>query len=148
MLRLSKLADYGVVIIGTLAQRKEPLMNATRLAELTTLPSPTVAKLLKRMAKVGIVSAVRGAAGGYKLARPANEITTAELVEAVDGPIAITECAIDMKYPCEHASGCPVFGRWTPLNIKIRQAFAEVTLDQLIHTPQVGCGSCGGNGAC
>lgn len=132
MLRLSKLADYGVVIIATLALRKEPLMNATRLAEITTLPGPTVAKLLKRMAKAGIVSAVRGAAGGYRLAKPAKEITTIDLIEAVDGPIAITSCAQHMKAPCEHSGACPVYGRWSPLNARVREAFRDVTLDQLI----------------
>ncbi len=133
MLRLSKLADYGVVIVATLALKNEPLMNATRLAELTHLPAPTVAKLLKRMAKVGIVSAMRGAAGGYRLARPATEITTAQLIEAVDGPISITSCAQHLKSPCEHEHSCPVFGRWSPLNAKVSQAFADVTLDELIN---------------
>lgn len=133
MLRLSKLADYGVVIIATLALKKEPLLNVTRLAELTSLPAPTVAKLLKRMAKAGIVGAVRGAAGGYRLARPASQITTAELIEAVDGPISITSCAQHMKSPCEHEQACPVFGRWSPLNRKVHEAFAGVTLDELIN---------------
>lgn len=134
MLRLSKLADYGVVIIATLALRNEPLMNAARLAQLTTLPGPTVAKLLKRMAKVGMVSAVRGAAGGYRLAKPASAISVNELIEAVDGPISITSCAQHIKSPCEHAGSCPVFGRWAPLNAKVREASSEVTLDQLINT--------------
>lgn len=151
MLRLSKLADYGVVIIATLALRNEALMNATRLAELTTLPGPTVAKLLKRMAKVGIVTATRGAAGGYRLARPASEITVDELIEAVDGPISITSCAQHIKSPCEHAGSCPVFGRWSPLNAKVREAFKEVTLDQLISIPVTdghNCGTAGENLAC
>lgn len=133
MLRLSKLADYGVVIIATLALRNEPLMNATRLAELTTLPGPTVAKLLKRMARAGIVAATRGAAGGYRLARPASQITTVELIEAVDGPISITSCAQHIKAPCEHAHACPVFGRWAPLNARVREAFSDVTVEQLIQ---------------
>ncbi len=147
MLRLSKLADYGVVIVATLALRNEPLMNATRLAELTTLPGPTVAKLLKRMAKAGIVSATRGAAGGYRLARPARDITTVELIEAVDGPISLTSCAQHIKAPCEHANACPVFGRWSPLNAKVREAFKAVTLDQLISAEYSFAGTSTAEGA-
>ena len=134
MLKLSKLADYGVVILATMARQQDKMMTATRVAELTTLPVPTVSKLLKRMAKVGLLNATRGAAGGYKLARPANEIPVATIIEAVDGPIKIAGCVGPHPEHCGHEHACAIFGRWEPINIAVNSAFNEVKLTDMIRS--------------
>lgn len=132
MLKLSKLADYGVVILATLARHPDRLMTATKVAELTTLPVPTVSKLLKRMAKMGVLSATRGAAGGYRLARPASQISTDAIIAAVDGPIKIAGCVGPKPEHCEHQQACAIYGRWNPINEAVQRAFSKVSLADLI----------------
>lgn len=140
MLRMSKLADYAFIILSHMALKKEAVWSASALAEETLLPLPTVAKLMKLLAKGGIVTAQRGAQGGYSLARPAPKITIAQIIEAVDGPITLTECAGQAKGkdPCLCAAGgdCLVKEGWGRVNAAIRQALQNVTLLDLVpaHT--------------
>lgn len=138
MMRLSKLADYAVVILSALALRPESQHAATKLADYTRLPVPTVAKVLKRMAKANIVYASRGAAGGYRLTKPATEVTIAEIVEAIDGPIAIMSCVGEKvkEEPCGREDVCPIYGRWEPLNEAINRVFSTITLQQLVLSEQ------------
>jgi len=99
MIILSKLADYGVILATHLATHPERQETAAAIAAATRLPPATVAKLLKALAHAGLASATRGAAGGYRLARPAVEISVAEVVAAIDGDIGMTQCSI-------HADDC------------------------------------------
>lgn len=141
MLRLNKLADYSVVIMATMASRQEGLLTAIHLAELTGLPAPTVAKLLKKLAKTGHVTATRGAAGGYRLSKEPKSVTAASIIEAVDGPIKIIGCVEGAS--CGHEKTCIIHGRWDPINAAVNRAFSEVSLADLIasHFPlQAGCG--------
>lgn len=145
MLRLSKLADYSVVILATMAARKDGLMTAIHLSETTGLPAPTVAKLLKKLAKSGHVQATRGAAGGYRLLQDPKTVTAASIIEAIDGPIKIIGCINGVA--CGHEKTCIIHGRWDPINAAVQRAFSEVTLTDLIasHFPlQAGCDT----GAC
>lgn len=136
MMRLSKLADYSVVILSALAIRPESLHAAQKLAEYTRLPVPTVAKVLKKMARAHIVAALRGATGGYRLARPAADITLAHIIEAIDGPIKIVSCIGANSEPCGREDVCPIYGRWDPLNAAIQKAFSSVSLEALVLSEQ------------
>lgn len=132
MLKLGRMTDYAVVALSRLAQEVPgTVMTAPRLAAETGLPEPTVAKLLKGLAHHGLVSAQRGAAGGYSIARPPQSITMAEVVTALEGPIALTACVDGSDDDCLIQGHCPIRGRWEPVNVALRQALAAVTLADL-----------------
>jgi FeS assembly SUF system regulator len=134
MLRMSKLADYAFVILAQMTQRPEENWSASNLANETTLPLPTVAKLMKLLARSGIVVAQRGASGGYRLAHPVPEISITNIIEAVDGPIALTECAGKVKGQgcgCAVQSDCPVRDSWDRINSAVRSALNTVYLSDL-----------------
>ena len=126
MIKVSRLADYGVVILAFLSGQN--LMTAAGVSEETGFPEPTVAKVLKLLAKSGLLLSVRGASGGYKLVKPAAEVTVAEVVMAVDGPVSLTACVEGSRASCDYASCCPVKGRWDGVNDAIRAALEGITL--------------------
>ena len=140
MLRMSKLADYAFIILTQMSLRGEQKWSASTLATETTLPLPTVAKLMKLLAKNGIVLAHRGAAGGYSLSRKAKDISIAQIIEAVDGPIGLTECsgAAKGKTVCDCAvqTACPVREKWWRVNRALRGALEDVTLSDLAVLPE------------
>jgi FeS assembly SUF system regulator len=129
MLRMSRLTDYGTLILSRMAQEPAALHTASSLAERTRLGPATVAKILKALAHAGLVSSQRGAHGGYRLARPAEHITACEIIDALEGPVAITECA---GHQCELESICGVGGAWQRINAGIRRALDDITLEQLV----------------
>lgn len=136
MLRLSNLADYAVVVMTATArasERDRPL-SASELAGLTAVPAPTVAKLLGQLARAGLLNSQRGVAGGFSLARPAPAISLADIVEAIDGPIALTHCAQGAT-DCDLADCCPVRPHWEPVNRAVRAALAAVSLADLAPAP-------------
>jgi FeS assembly SUF system regulator len=136
MLRLSNLADYAVVVMTAAArasERDRPL-SASEVAALTGVPAPTVAKLLGQLGRAGILHSQRGVAGGFSLARPASEISLADIVEAIDGPIALTHCAQGAT-DCDLADCCPVRPHWEPVNRAVRLALADVRLADLVPAP-------------
>lgn len=135
MLKLSKLADYSVVILASLARDPSKQVTAAQVSEDTQLPIPTVAKLLKKLAKSSHVKAVRGAAGGYKLAHAPEEISISSIIEAVDGPVQIVSCASPDPEPCSRQINCVLHGRWDAINTAIRQTLKGVTLKDLMHAP-------------
>jgi FeS assembly SUF system regulator len=130
MLRISKLTDYGTVILACLATPPERHHTATAVAERTRLALPTVSKLLKSFHRAGLVSSVRGAHGGYRLARPAREISAAAIIDAIEGPVAITECSGDHS-ACDFETSCSTGGSWQRINAAIRRSLDEITLAQL-----------------
>src|SRR5579871_6246816 len=93
MLRISKLTDYATVILAVLAEHPGQLHTATALAEGTRIAAPTVSKLLKQLQRAGLVASTRGLHGGYQLARPAAQITAADILDALEGPVALTDCS-------------------------------------------------------
>jgi FeS assembly SUF system regulator len=131
MIILSKLADYGVIVATHLALAPQRQENATTIAAATRLPPATVAKLLKALAHAGVVTATRGAAGGYRLARPAAAISVAEVVAAIDGDIGLTQCSVHVD-ECTHANYCPTRPHWAAINRAVGQGLAAVSLDEMI----------------
>ncbi|MCB1598880.1 MAG: SUF system Fe-S cluster assembly regulator [Xanthomonadales bacterium] len=127
MFRLSKLADYATVLMACLADEEVRLLSAQALAERTRLESPTVSKLLKQLAQVGLVQSTRGAAGGYRLARPANEISIADIIAAIEGPLGMTECSIHHGM-CGRENFCTVSSNLRKISAAVESALREVTL--------------------
>ncbi|TMK27920.1 MAG: SUF system Fe-S cluster assembly regulator [Alphaproteobacteria bacterium] len=114
MIILSKLADYGVIVATHLATHPERRENAAAVAMATRLPQATVAKLLKALAHAGLVTATRGSAGGYRLARSAGAISVAEVVAAIDGDIGMTQCSVHVE-DCERTTYCPTRPHWAAI---------------------------------
>lgn len=140
MLRISKLTDYGTVILACLAGQPGRPMAAAEVAELTRIALPTVSKLLKTLQRSGLVTSTRGSLGGYQLALPAADITAARILDALEGPFAITECSGEHSN-CGLESKCRVGHVWQRVNSAIRRALAEVTLAQLAGTERLAVGS-------
>jgi FeS assembly SUF system regulator len=130
MLKLSKLADYATVLMTLVAHEPERLHNGLELAERSNLPAPTVAKLLKSLARGGLLQSLRGAHGGYKLARTPEQISVADIIAALEGPIGVTECA---SHPggCTLESACSTRANWRLINVAIREALEAVSLAQM-----------------
>jgi FeS assembly SUF system regulator len=127
MLRLSKLTDYAVVVLVRLS-REVGVQTSPGIAASTGIPEPTVAKVLKTLAAGGLVASQRGARGGYRLLRSLAEIPVADVIAAVDGPIALTACVDGSATECESQGICPMRGRWDPVNEAIQQALLNITL--------------------
>ena len=131
-MRLSSMADYAVVTMSAAARHCGGLrVSAAQLAEETGLPAPTVQKLVSRLTAAGLLRSTRGAHGGFKLARPAAAITLADIIEAVEGPIALTACAPEGKHDCGMEACCSVRPHWATVNQAMRGALAAVSLTQL-----------------
>ena len=132
-MRLSSLADYAVVILTAAARHcgARGRLNATLLAEQTGVPLPTVQKLVSRLSAAGLIETVRGTGGGLRLARPPATITLADMIEAVEGPIAMTACVEDGRHDCGIESTCCVRPHWSIVNEAVRGALAAVSLSDL-----------------
>jgi FeS assembly SUF system regulator len=130
MLRISKLTDYATVILGALAAEPARLQTATEIAERTHVAAPTVSKLLKQLQRAQLVTSSRGLHGGYRLARPAREISAAAMLDALEGPVALTACSGDHGQ-CDIEGTCSVGGAWQRVNRAIRQSLQEITLADL-----------------
>ena len=135
MLKLGKLTDYAIAVMAQLARHAanapDAALSATALAQETGVPEPTVAKVLKVLARGELLTSVRGVAGGYRLTRSADQIKVGEIIEAMDGPIAIVTCvepAEEGKEACGVAHRCAVRSKWAPVNTAIRTALHSVTL--------------------
>ncbi|WP_025917548.1 SUF system Fe-S cluster assembly regulator [Herminiimonas sp. CN] len=132
MLRMSKMADYGTVILTTMVHQPERIQSAAGIAAVIRVPVPTVSKILKILTREGLVTSLRGAKGGYLLSRPPTEITISHIINAMDGPIGMTECSITPGL-CSQESGCPVRANWQRVNRVVLDALDQVTLDQMIQ---------------
>ena len=130
MLRISRLTDYATLVLATLAENPERVQTATALAEHTRIAAPTVSKLLKQLQRANLVTSTRGLHGGYQLARPAVEISAADILDALEGPVALTDCSAGHGH-CGIEETCRVGRVWQRLNTAIRRSLHEVTLAQL-----------------
>ncbi|MCP9221877.1 SUF system Fe-S cluster assembly regulator [Erythrobacter sp. LQ02-29] len=129
-MRLSNLADYAVVTMGAAARHcGAGRVSAAELAAETGLPAPTVQKIVSKLAAAGLLRSIRGAGGGLQLARPAAAITLADIVEAVEGPIALTACVEGIDCAIDH--DCSVRPHWPVVNEALRGALAGISLTQL-----------------
>lgn len=132
-MRLSSLADYAVVIMSAASRHcGGARTSASELAEETGIPHPTVQKLVSKLSHAGLLRSTRGAAGGLKLARPAAAISLADIVEAVEGPIAMTSCIKDGDCGCVIEPDCSVKPHWPVVNAAVRGALAGVPLTSLV----------------
>jgi len=134
MLRVTKLTDYATVVLTVLAARPETVLSAPDLAELAGLEVPTVAKVLKPLAQAGLVEGFRGANGGYRLMRDAADISLVEIVEAMEGPLGMTECSVHAGH-CGIEHSCGVRANWRRINDVVAEALREVTLAQMLEPP-------------
>jgi FeS assembly SUF system regulator len=130
MLRISKLTDYGTVILARLAAVPAQQYTAAQLAAQTRLPLTTVSKVLKQLQQHGLVVSTRGLRGGYRLARAPAAITAAQVLDALEGPVALTECASHASH-CGIEPSCGVHRAWQKVNLAIRRTLAEITLLEL-----------------
>lgn len=138
MIKLSRMTDYAIVVMAQMSTQ-DGLSTASRLAAETGVPEPSVAKLLKKLAREGLVRSYRGVNGGYALERNAADINVEEVIAALDGPIAITACVDGGAGDCVAENECPVRGNWTKVNDAIRMALREVSLAELIES-KCACG--------
>jgi FeS assembly SUF system regulator len=130
VLRISKLTDYATVILASLAADAAGRRTAADIAQKIHLGAPTVSKLLKQLHHAGLVESTRGLRGGYRLARPANQISAATILDAMEGPLALTECSTGHSQ-CDLQASCSVGGSWQRINLAIRQSLHEITLAEL-----------------
>ena len=131
MIILSKLADYGVIAATHLAAFPDRHVTASTIATETRLPQATVAKVLKALAHAGLVTAARGASGGYRLARDAAAISVAEVVAAIDGDIGLTQCSVHVE-ECARTTYCPTRPHWAAINRAVGEALSAISLDAML----------------
>ena len=131
MLRMTKQADYAIVLMSRMAGSPEIRFNASEIATATALPQPIVSKILKLLTRQELLTSHRGAKGGYLLARSADEVSIAEIIEAVEGPIGITECVTHAPGECSQEPICPVRSNWQKINEAVRVALGEITLEEM-----------------
>ncbi len=141
MFRLGRLTDYGIVLLAHLAREDDraraaseapSAQNARELAARVELPVPVVSKILKMLVRAGLLESRRGSKGGYALAHRPEEISVGEMIAALEGPLALTQCAVDPG-ACEHGSNCAVSSPWQVINQVVEYALAGVTLADLIN---------------
>ncbi|MDX3886076.1 MULTISPECIES: SUF system Fe-S cluster assembly regulator [Edaphosphingomonas] len=139
-MRLSSLADYAVVMLTAAARHAgagadDARLSAAMLAEETGVPLPTAQKLMGRLAGAGLLTSARGTGGGFRLARDPAAISLAEIIEAVEGPIAMTACVEQGRHDCALEAGCRVRPHWTAVNGAVKGALGGVSLATLAGVP-------------
>ncbi len=138
MIRLAKLTDYGLVLMTTMARKgKASVHNARDLASVTRLPLPTVTKVLKQLLQSGLLVSHRGINGGYSLAKEPAEVSIAEIIAAIEGPIALTECSTDVTGLCDLERSCPIKTNQRVISEVVRGALQKVMLSDLAQPLQL-----------
>ncbi len=135
MLRITRLSDYAVAILGQLANSVAPVDTAKDLAARTGLPAPVVSKILKRLARSKLVTSQRGVQGGYRLAREPSRVSVADVIEAVEGPVALTECGDTSDASCEFVGNCSVQANWMRINQVVKRALSNISIEDMILPP-------------
>lgn len=137
MLKISRMSDYAIVLLAAMARTDATQCTARVLADDTGLTLPTVGKLLKTLSAGGLLLSQQGRNGGYRLARTAHEISLADIIEAIDGPIAMTEC-FTVDHDCDREANCGLRPHWQAINQSVRQLLDSTSLAALIEpAPQV-----------
>jgi len=131
MFRITRLTDYGVMLMTELAQAEEQVLNAASLAVRSHLPAPSVSKILQVLLREGLLTSVRGAGGGYRLTRGAAEISIRDIIVALEGPIAITECSLEHSH-CEQQEHCNTRSNWHIINQVVRGTLSDISLADMI----------------
>ncbi len=130
MLRITRETDYAVLLLTNLVAQNGQRRNARDMAEATRVPLPTVSKILKALARAGVLESQRGAKGGYQLATPPEEVSVAQVIRAIEGPIALTEC-VEEGGDCAHLARCPVQGNWNQINRAIEATLEKISLAEM-----------------
>jgi FeS assembly SUF system regulator len=136
MLRISRLTDYGTVVMSYLAMHAQQALNAKEIALRTHLAQPTVSKLLKMLTRAGLLQALRGAKGGYSLAMSAEKISLVQIINAIEGNIALTECSHDHSN-CSMETLCNTRSHWQVINKALHNTLNAINLGQLIGTSTI-----------
>ena len=131
MLRMTKQADYGIVLLSHMANAPERRYAAPELATEMQLPLPKVIKILKILSRSGVLDSHRGVKGGYSLANEPRDLSVAKLISVLDGPIAITECVDDTPGQCSQEAVCHIRGNWQRINTAVRDALEAISLADL-----------------
>lgn len=131
MIRINRETDYGIGILTLMARRRRQRFNAAELAQWRGLPQPIVSKILKQLARGGILLSYRGVQGGYALSRAPEAISLAEIIVALEGPIALTDCVVGGAESCQYGANCNVSARWRYVNQKIRMALEAISLSEM-----------------
>ena len=131
MLKLSKMADYGTVVMTAMVTDPQTSRSASEIAATIRVPVPTVSKILKILGRGGLVVSLRGAKGGYRLARAAEAISVAEIIHAMDGPIGMTECSITPGL-CQQEGDCAVRANWQRINSAVVDVLQKITLAEML----------------
>lgn len=130
MLRISKMTDYAIMVMVELHASSGEVLSAHALAEQSHLELPTVSKVLKLLVKTGLVDSYRGASGGYSLERDAQDVSVAEIIAAIEGPIAMTECSVEEGL-CAQEALCSLRGNWQRISIAVAKAMEGVSLAEM-----------------
>lgn len=139
MIKIGKMTDYAIAVMACLSlDGTDALRSAHYLSGKTGIPETTVAKVLKLLTRAGLVKSLRGAAGGYSLAKPAGQISVAEMITALEGPIAIVSCIEGSGEDCKMEATCPTKGNRAPVNNAIRQALEAVKLTDMVSRASCG----------
>ena len=133
MIRITREADYGILLMTGLVQAGGQPRSAAALARQCRLPLPMVGKILKTLARAGLLTSQRGAQGGYSLARPPTEISAADIIGALEGPLAITECSTEIHDGCARQEHCEVSNHWPRINQAIYTALQSISLEEMSH---------------
>lgn len=136
MFRLNRLTDYAVVVLSQMSLRREELRSAQQISDDTAVPLPTVSKLLNLLGRAGLVTSQRGAAGGYTLSHAPEQISVAQIVQALEGPIALTACVDGAAESCDVEALCPMRGNWNKVNTAIQDALTSVSLADMMAFPE------------
>lgn len=129
MLRISKLTDYAILMMVELTREGE-MLSAHALSERVGVETPTASKVLKLLAGSGLLNSYRGANGGYKVTRSAAEISVAEVIAAIEGPIAMTECSVEEGL-CSQEDNCELRGNWQRISLAVSEALQKVSLAEM-----------------
>ncbi len=132
MIRLTNLADYAVVLMCEIANAQDRV-SAQDLSGSTNVPVPTVSKILNALGRSKLLVSHRGLKGGFALARPTEDISVADIIEAIDGPIALTHCTEPEETDCGYTQICSMRPKWQVINGAVRGALADVKLTSLIQ---------------
>lgn len=135
MIKISKMADYAVVVLVALSKSDGATLSAAALAEVTRLPEPSVAKVLKLLARDNLVDSVRGVSGGYRLSRALSACSVADVILAIDGPVSLTACVEGSAESCDHHCHCLLKGRWDDVNRAIRDTLGNISLADMTAPP-------------
>ncbi|MHC4940511.1 MAG: SUF system Fe-S cluster assembly regulator [Planctomycetota bacterium] len=132
MLRITRQTDYGIVLMSLFTGKNESaILSARDMSKETNLPLPTVSKILKSLTRGGLLESTRGVKGGYSLAKPSNDISVSDIIEAIEGPIALTDCVDQTNRDCLIEESCPCKSNWLRINMAVKAALETIPLEQM-----------------